>query len=99
MFQLEILNKAQLEWIESAEFYEYKEEGLVEKFIIEIEKILVLIQKNPLLFKVSKKEFRDAKVSIFPFLIIYKIDYEKNVVVIISIFHCKRNPKQKYKHI
>jgi plasmid stabilization system protein ParE len=31
----------------------------------------------------------------FPFLIIYRIDEAKKKIVIVSIFHAKRNPKGK----
>ncbi|MBD0279158.1 MAG: type II toxin-antitoxin system RelE/ParE family toxin [Flavisolibacter sp.] len=36
-------------------------------------------------------------VKIFPYLIIYRIHKRKKVIAIVSIFHTRRHPKNKYR--
>jgi len=43
-----------------------------------------------------RKGFRETKINVFPYLIIYRIQKRKKIVAISSIFHTSRNPKKKY---
>lgn len=47
-------------------------------------------------FPEKKRSFREAKIDVFPYLLIYKIANRKKVITIISVFHTSRNLKMKY---
>ncbi|MBS1935209.1 MAG: type II toxin-antitoxin system RelE/ParE family toxin, partial [Bacteroidetes bacterium] len=47
-------------------------------------------------YSIRYKNYREAILSIFPFIVIYRINKKKKIVFIISVFHSKRNPKRKY---
>lgn len=40
--------------------------------------------------------FRETKIGVFPYLIVYKLQKRKKIVAISSIFHTSKNPKKKY---
>lgn len=52
------------------------------------------IQKNPFLFQIQKKDFRQVILSPFPYVLIYKA--RKNDVFVFKIFHTSRSPKKKF---
>jgi len=78
---------------ESFDYYEEEKIGLGDRFKSQLKKEIDYILVNPKHFKVVRKSFRQAVVNLFPFLIIYKISKEN--IVIYSIFHTSRNPKEK----
>jgi len=62
--------------------------------------VTLYIQKiatNPFQYSKKIKDFREVSLSTFPFLIVYKINSEKNVASIVSVFHTRRNPYKKIK--
>jgi|LakMenEpi03Aug12_release.lakeMendotaPanAssembly.Ray.scaffolds.fasta_scaffold2878314_1 hypothetical protein len=97
MYQLVLLDEAKQEWLEASLYYESKQKGLGVRFTKAVEEHINIIAKNPKHFKKVKKDYRQLLVKLFPFLLIYKIDEAKKRIVIISVFHSKRNPKTKYK--
>lgn len=97
MYQLLIHEAARLEMEEAAIWFEQQKQGLGIQFIEEVEKELVLIQNSPKLFARRKKNYRECLVKPFPFLIVYRIDQVKESIVVLSVFHTSKNPKQKYR--
>ncbi len=87
--------KARIEIQESFDYYESKVEDLGLNFLEALEKDLNLIAQYPEQAKIVRKEFRQALIKKFPFLIIYKIT--ESSIIIYSVFHTSRNPKDKYK--
>jgi len=45
----------------------------------------------------DRKEFREAMVDYFPYLIVYKIHKRKKLIYISSIHHTKKHPRKKYR--
>jgi plasmid stabilization system protein ParE len=97
MYSLVLLDEAKQEWLDSAFYYEFKQKGLGERFSKAVEDHLVLISKAPKHYKKTRKEYREAVIKHFPFLIIFRIEEAKNQIVVISVFHSKRHPKRKLK--
>lgn len=93
---LVILAEAKREWLDAMEYYEIQKRGLGEKFSIQVEKKLAEILENPKHFEKKKHHYREANLKPFPFLIIFRIDKENSAVVIVGIFHAKRNPRKKH---
>lgn len=85
------------EYLESISWYEDNQLGLSVDFITEIEKVLNHIEANPFLYPVKKREFREAPVKNFPYIIVYKINPKQKQVIVLSVFHTRRKPSIKYK--
>jgi mRNA-degrading endonuclease RelE of RelBE toxin-antitoxin system len=88
---------AEKEYLESVSWYEDNLTGLGIDFIGEVEKVLTRIETNPLLYAVKKKQFREAPIKTFPYVIVYKINSKQKQIIIVSVFHTSRNPSLKYK--
>lgn len=95
MFIVELLTEAESELTDACQWYEDKQPGLAKRFLSEIDKYLTLISKNPFHFPLRFSErYRFASLSIFPFVIVFKIDEERQIVYVNSIFHTSRNPNK-----
>ncbi len=98
MHSLILLEGATKEFADAANWYEEKSEGLGEKFIDTIQRKLKLIQQFPERYPRRKKNFREAVVKTFPYIIVYTFYKSDGVIVVNTIFHAKRNPLKKYKN-
>ncbi len=93
-----ILHKyAQQDYEESLKWYLQKSIGAAEKFVAEVDTVLQLICNNPRRWRNKYKHFHEITLKKYPFTIIYTIEEDKQLVVISSIYHHKRNPKTKYR--
>ena len=95
-YSLLFLEEAKQEWLDAVEYYESKQKRLGTRFSKSVEAHLQILIKSPKYFKKVKKDYRQILVKPFPFLIIYRIDETKYIAVIVSVFHAKRHPKEKY---
>lgn len=96
MYHLVLKPRAILMTKDAYDWYEKQRNGLGEEFLEELDKFYDKIRKHPEYFGRIKKEFRQAALKRFPFVLIYEIF--KNDVVVFAVFHTKRNPKFKYKN-
>ncbi|MES1249724.1 MAG: type II toxin-antitoxin system RelE/ParE family toxin [Chitinophaga rupis] len=95
-YKIELLPRARRELLEAWDWYDDRWTGLGDRFVREVEKRLELIEKTPERYAERRKGFRETKVKVFSYLIIYRIHKRKKVIAISSIFHTSRNPKKKY---
>ncbi len=95
MYTLILLEEAKKEWLDASIYYELKQKGLGLRFTKAVEEHIDIITQTPKHYKKFKKDYREMLIKHFPFLIIYRIDETKKKIVIVSIFHAKRNPKGK----
>jgi len=86
---------ARLDLADAYDWYAAKNHFLGERFLDSIMETTHFLEQNPLLFQKVYKNFRQAPVKIFPYILLYKI--EENEVIIYRVFHTKRNPVKKYK--
>lgn len=86
VFQLE----AQAEFDEALDWYE-QQAGLGQNFLECIAEVLTRIESMPESQEVIFEDIRRAVVRRFPYSVFYQI--ETNQIVIIAVFHSKRNPK------
>lgn len=84
--------EAESELIEAYEWYESRQQDLGNDFLLCVEAALSSIQRNPTLYPVVHKKVRRALIHRFPFGIYYMVYSEQ--ILIISVFHASRNPKQ-----
>jgi hypothetical protein len=95
-YDIEYLPKAQVEYLEAYLWYEEQLAGLGSRFETAVERKLNRISKYPLLYPNKNKNLREATIDDFPFLIIYKVYPQNNVIFIYAIFHTSRRPGKKY---
>ena len=96
-FEILFHDEADMEYFESFIWYEKQQAGLGEKFLNQIENIFDRIQKNPEHYPSKRKNYREAVVSIFPFVIVYQVFRNDSLIYISSVYHGSRNPKTKYR--
>lgn len=72
-------------------FYENEMEGLGEKFLKELERMLEKISTNPQHYSYSDetKTFRDVSLKKFPFIIIYEMEVTR-----IKVYHIHNTKKE-----
>ena len=92
-----LLQRAKKEFFEAVKWYEDKQLGLSERFKNELYKRIDTIEQHPERYAQKVHPYRETKMDVFPYLIIYRVNKSKNLIVITSIFRASRNPKKKYK--
>ena len=88
--------EAETELYESVIWYEEVLSGLGGEFLKEVEKIIHHLNLHPFIYSKKKKNYREAVLRKFPFVVVYKINARKKEVNILSVFHTSQNPKKKY---
>ena len=72
-------------------WYNSQQNILGDEFITEVENKIKVIQSNPYLFSIIKKNIRKALLKRFPFGIYYFVI--DDVINIFAVIHFSRNPK------
>ena len=85
------------EYSEAIIWYKEQSNLAAERFIVAIEEKLDLIAQNPRQYKKVFREFYESRTKRFPFTIVYSIEEELKAVMIVAIYHQKRNPRKKYR--
>lgn len=86
--------KAEQQLVDAWIWYEEQQSGLGDRFIAEVQRKINFLARNPLHYPV-KGRHRQAKVEVFPYLVIYAFEGNKDVIKITSVFHTSRHPQQK----
>jgi len=89
--------KAEKEILNAWMWYEERKQGLGDQFTIELMNVIVKIEKNPEYYINKVKDFREARLEVFPYLVVFKIDRAKSLIRIVSVFHTARSIARKYK--
>ena len=82
---------------EAIKWYDKQLLGLGTRFLNDIDQTINLIKDNPKIYSKVYKNFRRALLNKFPFGIYYVLESSK--VVIIAVYHEKRNPKSWKKRV
>ena len=85
------------EYAESTAWYKERSVQASKNFVAIIENALLSIAASPYSYNNKYKNFYEVKTEKFPFIIVYFIKETKKTVVIITLFHNKRNPTKKYR--
>lgn len=96
LFTLIFSSRAQKEIIKAWEWYEERQQYLGDRFIKELTNCIHLIKKKPESYPTKFKSYKKTKISVFPFLIIYRLNRKKKSIRIVSVFHTSLNPRKKY---
>lgn len=92
-----ISSRAQKEITQAWQQYEERQQQLGDRFLNEVIHQIQLIEQSPARYPTRYKSYNEALVTVFPFLIIYRLNSKKKSIRIVSVFHTSRNPKKKYK--
>jgi plasmid stabilization system protein ParE len=76
---------------EAYQYYEECSEGLGSDFLLSVDAVLSLIQRNPEIFQKVHKDVRRGLLQRFPYGVFYLT--EKGKIVVIGVMHCKRAPE------
>lgn len=84
-----------LELQKSYDWYEDKQSGLGEQFLNMIEKSVSVISKYPEAFPIRRNSFREYVVPKFPYVVIYELIPDKNLIYVLHVFNTYLNPEKK----
>ena len=83
--------EAETEMAEAFDWYEARVHGLGSDFLLCLDAVFNSILRNPQQFPQIHKVVRRALIRRFPYEVFF-LD-EKERVIVLSVFHAKRNPK------
>jgi len=89
--------EAESEMTDAYDWYEDRVSGLGSEFLLCVDAVFEAIQRNPHQFPAVHKVVRRAITRRFPYEIFFVVDNER--IVVLSLFHAKRNPKSWQKRI
>lgn len=87
---IRFLPEARAEYDAAADWYERQKSGLGVDFIARVRMVLNGIEANPRLHAAVYGDVRKARVSRFPYVVLYR--EEPGEVIVISVFHTARDP-------
>ncbi len=88
---VKFLRAAENEAQEAMNWYEDQERGLGKDFLNAVDQVISNIQKNPFAFpNIHGSPARRALTGKFPYSVIFSLEFEW--ILIISIFHSRRDP-------
>jgi plasmid stabilization system protein ParE len=96
-YTLSIKEEAKADIKHATKWYGDIENKLALRLINELDYILKTILYNPKTYKKVYKNFRQAALHKFPFVLLYEQDSEE--VIIYSLFHTRQNPIKKLKRL
>ena len=88
--------KAQTDYEDSLIYYLKDSLNAGETFVNAVNGALKLISEHPKRWRNIYKNFHEINIRKYPFSIIYVIDPKALKIIIVSVYHHKRNPKEKY---
>lgn len=92
-YKLVFKSRAEEDLSHAITWYEDQQPGLGRVFMVELEKCLRYILKNPQQYPSKREPYREAFIKRFPFVIIYEV-IEKEIIIY-SVFNTYRNPEKK----
>jgi toxin ParE1/3/4 len=81
---------ARAEFIEAAAWYETQRPGLGVEFIAEIERCVDAAAERPTTYEAIDKDIRRVVANRFPFSVYFRT--EERRIVVLAVFHGRRNP-------
>lgn len=95
-YRIAYQSRAIKEYEDAAKWYKERSVQAAENFKDDINKKIDILRLNPIRYRNTYKEFREARLDKFPYNIVFLIDDVKLMIIIFSIYHHKRNPKRKF---
>ena len=86
-------DEANIEVVEAYTYYEKELEGLGERFLQELDRVILDINLSPKGFKKFTENTRQVPMAVFPYVIIYEVI--KKTLIIYAVFQTKQDPIKK----
>ena len=97
-YQYEFHGDVAEDYNEAYAWYESQKTGLGDRFLLLVRKKMDQIAENPEHYgKKINKDYREAKVDVFPYLIVYKVYVQRKIVFVNAIHNTKNHPTKKYR--
>lgn len=96
-YKVSFSERASKEYYASLAWYKERSFQAAENFIKAVNDTLDKIADDPKRYRNTYKNFFEVGLTTYPFAVIYFIDEEVQQVVVMSIFHYKRNPRKKFR--
>ena len=84
------------EYEDSFDWYEKRSTLASDAFIDSVQNAIEAICQNPYRYRNTYRNLREITLKKYPYNLIYYIDEERKLIIVFSIYHHKRNPKNKY---
>jgi plasmid stabilization system protein ParE len=97
MYQLKISADAQIELEDSVLWYKERSKIATTGFTIALKNTFERILANPKSFQNPFEDFYQVHLQQYPFTVVYTIEDNEETILVESIFHQSRNPKDKFK--
>jgi len=88
---LRLRPEAEADLREAYRWYEERQAGLGEQFLLECDRSLALVQENPRIFPEIHHQVRRALVKRFPYGVFYIVETDE--VIILAVLHQARSPE------
>ncbi|MCC6722995.1 MAG: hypothetical protein IT258_00700 [Saprospiraceae bacterium] len=98
-YLLQVKLQATLELEEAIAWYEGQSLGLGVEFLIEFLSLSDAIANKPSFFTMKSPPYRRALMKKFPYAIYFAVNDQANEVVILSVWHVKRDPEKLQKRL
>ena len=98
VFRIVLHPDTEKDYTEAYIWYESRQLKLGEKFITAVRLTIESIANQPESYgRKGLKNFREARVFLFPYIIVYRVDTKKKEIYISSIHHSRKHPGRKYR--
>lgn len=84
--------RAKKDILKASKWYEEKQKGLGRRFANTIRQEFSFIKNNCETYQIRYKTTRTAVVNVFPYMIHYSIETDKNLITILAVMHTSLNP-------
>ena len=85
------------EYKEAISWYLERSKNAADNFVKEVKERIIMICDDPLRYRSTYKNLRETSLKKYPYSIVYFVDEKKQLVIVSSVYHHKRNPRRKYK--
>ena len=96
MYKITLRKRAAKEYLEAVMWYKERSLLAAENFVRTVNEAFSKIEAEPGYYRNSYKHFHELKLHKYPYTIVYFIENTKNIVIITTLFHNKRNPDKKF---
>ena len=95
-YKYELTPEAATEYEQAYKWYNMNSNLAAAKLVIAFAEAVKQICRSPYQFRNPYKEYRELSLRKFPYKLIYIIDEKVKKVIIITMFHHKRDPRKKF---
>jgi len=98
-YQLQVNRKAEKDAEEAIDWYEKQSSGLGIEFLLEFLSLSDSIVQKPSFFTLKTPPYRRALMDKFPYAIYFAINEPQKEVVLLAVWHVKRDPEKLKKRL